>query len=319
MKTAGGSIKKLLCASFVVGGCAAVLLFAFAGTPSYAASPGSGGAVYAVLPPAHSPGAATPAVAPTMAASPSALPSSGTSETGESAALKKSETVMVPTNAASSPRILSQSEMPPTTTEIPQALPNVPEAVPNPTPPDASKSGADNGSLTLPDGQIVNYQHYQDPAELEPQLHSLQEFMAEGDETSPLGIEVREARRKLKSGELADGLLIVGVMDGSPAAKAGLHAYHRVVRDVLEGATIAAALVFAPAVLAVPVVDQLHIGETYDMIIGVDGARVTNFLQFEDRMRDVQPGEIVYLSIVRDGARMQVPVKIPSNMAASAF
>ncbi|MGH7986103.1 MAG: PDZ domain-containing protein [Candidatus Binataceae bacterium] len=171
----------------------------------------------------------------------------------------------------------------------------------------------------MPDGQIVNYEHYQNPTEMDPQLHSLQEFMAEGDETSPLGIEVREARRRLKSGEMADGLLIVGVINGSPAAKAGLHAYSRMVRDILEGATIAAALVFAPAVLAVPVVDQIHIGETYDMIIGVDGARVTNFLEFEDRLHDLQPGEIVYLSIVRDGRRMQVPVKIPATMPASAF
>jgi hypothetical protein len=39
---------------------------------------------------------------------------------------------------------------------------------------------------------------------------------------------------------------------------------------------------------------------------------VVNFLDFEDRMRDVQPGEIVYLSIVRNGDRVQVPVHIES-------
>jgi S1-C subfamily serine protease len=52
------------------------------------------------------------------------------------------------------------------------------------------------------------------------------------------------------------------------------------------------------------------------MIIGVDGARVVNYLDFEDRMRDVQPGEIVYLSIVRNGDRVQVPVQVQSLSTA---
>jgi S1-C subfamily serine protease len=109
------------------------------------------------------------------------------------------------------------------------------------------------------------------------------------------------------------------VANGSPAAQAGLRAYRRTVRDVLEAASFAAALVFPPAVIAVPLFDQVHIGETYDLIIGVDGARVTNFLDFEDRMRDVQPGEIVYLSIIRDGSRLQVPVNVPATMPPPVF
>lgn len=136
--------------------------------------------------------------------------------------------------------------------------------------------------------------------------------------SSPIGIELREARRTLKSGEEADGLLITGVTKGSPAAVAGLHAYSRGIHNALTGAMIAAAIVFPPAIIGVPLLDYTQVGESYDMIIGVDGVRVTDFLDFQDRMRDLKPGEIVYLSVVRDGRRHQFRVAVPigTNLAS---
>ncbi|HVA67978.1 MAG TPA: PDZ domain-containing protein, partial [Candidatus Binataceae bacterium] len=61
-----------------------------------------------------------------------------------------------------------------------------------------------------------------------------------------------------------------------------------------------------------------QVGESYDLIIGVDGVRVTDFLDFQDRMRDLKPGEIVYLSVVRDGRRHQFRVAVPigTNLAS---
>ena len=47
-----------------------------------------------------------------------------------------------------------------------------------------------------------------------------------------------------------------------------------------------------------------QVGESYDLIIAVDGWRVTNFFDFEERMRNIQPGELVYLSVVRNGKRI---------------
>jgi len=195
---------------------------------------------------------------------------------------------------------------PPSTTEVPQAAPAS----------QASPGMQSHGS----DEQTMNYENPPQVPLMEPQLHSLQEFINEGtDDESPLGIEVREARRKLNSGPEVSGLLIVGVESNSPAATAGLRAYRRVARDVLEGAAVLASLVFPPAVIAVPMFDQVRIGETYDLIIAVDATRVTNFLDFEDRMRDVQPGEIVYLSIVRNGERRQVAVQLPTTAPPSRF
>lgn len=292
MKKGGDSIRAN--ARKAVGGGAAALMAlllcaasARAGDDSAASAPLYENAADAE--PAASAGSAAPenAAIPASASSPVPIPSAPTTET-----------VVVPDSDPEPPYVKRTVGMPQTTTEIPQASP---------------AAGASSGN-----SDIVNYEGAQNP-NVDPQIHSLQEFISEGDNMSPLGIEVREARRKLKSGRAADGLLVVGVAGGSPAAKAGLRPHRQTVRDVLEVASVAAALVFPPAMIAVPIFEQVHIGETYDLIIAVDGSRVTNFLDFEDRMRDVQPGEIVYLSLIRDGNRVQVPVHVPSTIAPPIF
>ncbi len=145
------------------------------------------------------------------------------------------------------------------------------------------------------------------------QFQDLRSFMSEGAFTSPIGVELREARRKLSTGEEADGLLIVDVVKGSPAYNAGLHAYTRATHNVMTGAALAASMIFPPAILVVPLIDYAEVGESYDMIIGVDGARVSNYLDFEDRLHDLRPGEIVYLSVVRNGKRLQIKVFVPPS------
>ena len=142
-----------------------------------------------------------------------------------------------------------------------------------------------------------------------------QQFDDDGELSTPWGMNLREARRSLKTGEEADGLLITTMEKGSPAAAAGLHPYNHVVHDALAGAAMAGAMVpfGQAAILLIPVLDMNQVGESYDMIIGVDGSRVTNFLDFQDRMRDLQPGEIVYLSVVRNGKRLQVTLPVTAN------
>jgi len=166
---------------------------------------------------------------------------------------------------------------------------------------------------------VANYERAQEGISDPAQMQSLRDFMSEGAIDSPIGMELREARRRLASGEEADGLLVVKVQDGSPAAIAGLHGYHRAMHNALTGAAIVAAMLFPPAILVVPALDQTQIGESYDLIIGVDGSRVTNFLDFQDRMRNVRGGELVYLSVVRDGHRKQITVKVPTDMVNLAW
>jgi hypothetical protein len=201
-----------------------------------------------------------------------------------------------------------------TTTEVPRAVPS-PTASSGESAPGAGQGA---GPADYDDG-VIRYEHAKDPEVNGPPIGTLQDFMSGGDITSPLGIEVREDKRRLKSGGEAQGLLIVDVFAGSPAAHAGLRPYHRAVRDALETAAVAGAMFMPPAVLLVPVFDQVRLGESYDLIIGVDGSRVTNFLDFQEQLRDLQAGEIVYFSIVRNGKRMQIPVPVPGNLAGPIF
>ena len=203
----------------------------------------------------------------------------------------------VASDPASGEQIVTPEEAPAATTVILPASQGQSVAPAAATPEDAS--------------QVVNYEENQQMPLNEPQLHSLQEFMNEGSNTSPLGVELQEGVRRTKNGREIDGLLVVSLQPGSPAERAGVQAGHRQAHDVIEGAAVAASLVFPPAVLAVPVIETIQLGENYDLIIGIDGNRVTNFMDFQDRLRDVQPGETVYLNILRGGKRLQLPVEMP--------
>ena len=67
---------------------------------------------------------------------------------------------------------------------------------------------------------------------------------------------------------------------------------------------------------AVAVIDQSGIGESFDLIIGVDGRRVRHILDFQDLTSNVRPGDTVYLTIVRGGRRVQLPVQLPATSTA---
>jgi len=230
------------------------------------------------------------------------------SETWKSAAASAaaaSSTSAGPTNLVPTPRDEVQATVP-DTAEI--------------TPASSSRSGAALDSQTAADSQPPNEsndiaRYTEEQSGLPPQQMMQQQFDDDGELSTPWGMNLREARRSLKSGEEADGLLITTVEKGSPAAAAGLHPYNHMVHDALAGAAVVGSLVpfGQAAILLIPVLDVYQVGESYDMIIGVDGSRVTNFLDFQDRLRDLQPGEIVYLSVVRNGKRLQVTLPVTAS------
>lgn len=227
-------------------------------------------------------------------------------------------------SAAASAAAASSTSAGPTNL-VPTPLDSVEAAVPDTaetSPPSSQpqQSGTASDSQTSADSQpsnesndIARYQEEQ--SGVPPQQLMQQQFDNDGELSTPFGMQLREARRTLKSGEEADGLLITTVEKGGPAATAGLHPYSHVVHDALTGVAMAGALLpfGQAAILLIPVLDVMQVGESYDMIIGVDGSRVTNFLDFQDRMRDLQPGEIVYLSVVRNGKRLQVTLPVTAN------
>jgi S1-C subfamily serine protease len=132
--------------------------------------------------------------------------------------------------------------------------------------------------------------------------------------TSWIGLSLTRDHRKLNSGAYANGLLIVDVQTGSLAASAGLQPpTEGKARTAAEVASMATGMLFPPALVGAAIIQSTELDESYDMIIGVDGDRVTSIREFDDHLRIAQPGEVVYLNIVRNGVRLQVPISIPAN------
>jgi len=301
--------------------------------PSVAASPAASASPIVPIAAATAPASAvTPAAAPSavggvssyvadstaprILASPVSSPVADLGESGaEAPDPAETPIAIIPPNLVKT--LTDPYAVPSTTVEI---APAMAEPAASPSPPLIEE----DSSSFVNNPEVVDYEKHQEDATLpgppgafgpsSMQMSALSEDAI----SSPIGLELREARRTLKSGEEADGLLITEVTKGSPAAIAGLHAYSRGVHNALTGAMIAAALVFPPAIIGVPLLDYAEVGESYDLIIGVDGVRVTDFLDFQDRMRDLKPGEIVYLSVVRDGRRHQFRVNVPlgTNLAS---
>jgi hypothetical protein len=199
------------------------------------------------------------------------------------------------------------AEIPPTSSTNASAQPQTPGTATD-SQPSAQSQTANDGS------EIARYEEEQSGMPPE-QLRSIQQFDSEGELSTPFGMQLREAKRSLKSGEEADGLLIIAVTKDSPAAAVGLRAYNHTVHDAIAAAAMVGAVFSGGlSVVVIPALDYMQVGESYDMIIGVDGSRVTNFLDFQDRMRDLQPGEVVYLSILRDGKRVQLTMPVTANV-----
>lgn len=254
-----------------------------------------------------SPGASLAAAADSTAGSsrpavpsPSAVPTAGAA-------------VKTPAKAASSPRAPASESVATVDQQDPNAAPPGATIIP---PAGATSNG---GQPDQYNSQIINYEANQQIPLNDMRLHSLQEFINEGVNGSPLGMDLQQGERTTDDGRRAIGLLVVSVAPGSPAAQAGLRSGHRAAHDLLEGAAVAASLVFPPAVLAVPVIETIQLGENYDLIIGVDGNRVTNYVDFEEQLRQAQPGETVYLNVLRDHKRLQLAVKVPGAAVSNVY
>jgi S1-C subfamily serine protease len=171
-------------------------------------------------------------------------------------------------------------------------------------------SQADLNSPPLPYNAVVAHApHAAQPPTYEPEPPGVEEYLEAAEEISLLGMNLRiEARQGIQ------GLLIVDIAPQGPAASAGLHPFQQRAKDLINGASMLAAMAFPPAVIIGPIVGAIPTGETYDLVIGVDGYRVSNFIDLYARMRGVRPGEIVYLNVLRNGRRAQVPVRVTAPL-----
>ena len=96
------------------------------------------------------------------------------------------------------------------------------------------------------------------------------------------------------------------------AIQHGLRCKNDTIPELLTVGLVAGSEFFPPALFAVFVIPQSGIGESYDLIMAVDGRRTHDTNELIDALSDVVggDGEPAYLVIVRRGKRQNVVVKL---------
>ncbi|TWU28493.1 S1C family serine protease [Bythopirellula polymerisocia] len=96
--------------------------------------------------------------------------------------------------------------------------------------------------------------------------------------------------------ETESGLVVARLAPNGPAERAGLQGFRRVVQRRQQG----------PVIYETETVDRSHA----DRILAVDGEAIRTGARFLDKILEYKPGEVVYLTILRDGQQLEIPVTL---------
>jgi len=138
----------------------------------------------------------------------------------------------------------------------------------------------------------------------------------EAGEFSALGLGVINARGALQRGQRFEAAEIIYVVPGSPGEMAGL-AGRRPRTEMLISAGIFVASFLCPPVILVSTALGAKMAEFDDFVIAVDGVRIHNVVELGAAFNQANPGEIVYLTVIRNGKRKQVRVVLPEREGES--
>jgi hypothetical protein len=133
-----------------------------------------------------------------------------------------------------------------------------------------------------------------------------------------LGLAVQFVETHDQPWKIVQGLEVVSVDDGSPAAQAGLKGRGQMTSVGETGAT--ASNLMAPLNLIVmPLLAKSgSLGSSGDLIVAIDDKRIDKADALRDALDSDKPGDIIYLTIVRAGSGSQKnTIKLPVKLAAA--
>ena len=130
-----------------------------------------------------------------------------------------------------------------------------------------------------------------------------------------VGICVFSGIGKLASGQVLSGLVVTSVDKWGIGYAGGIRGEHlQMARASAQLGMIVlvvgATAVFPPAMLGLPLLAKLPSPKSSDVIVAVDAERIRDVSEFANYLRHTKAGEILYLTIIRDGRRVQLRVPI---------
>ena len=131
------------------------------------------------------------------------------------------------------------------------------------------------------------------------------------DEFALLGVTLTNGEGTLWSGQRFDGAEIVKVIPDGPGASAGLKGEQ--VHKLVTLGVVVTWLLFPPAIIAAAALGLDEIAESREFIVAVDGVRIRDITDFECALNHAEPGDIMYLTIVRGGHRKQIQIILPDH------
>ncbi|QEG34262.1 S1C family serine protease [Bythopirellula goksoeyrii] len=96
--------------------------------------------------------------------------------------------------------------------------------------------------------------------------------------------------------ETGSSLVVARLAPNGPADRAGIQGFRRVVRRRQQG----------PIVYETETIDRSHA----DRILAVDGESIRTAARFLDKIFEYKPGDVVQLTILRDGQQLDIPVTL---------
>lgn len=99
--------------------------------------------------------------------------------------------------------------------------------------------------------------------------------------------------------ETETGLVIARLTPDGPADRAGLKGFRRVVQRRRQG----------PVIYETETVDRSQA----DRILAVNGEPMRSGVQFRDKIWEYRPGEVIQVTVLREGRQIDVPVTLGSN------
>jgi hypothetical protein len=138
-----------------------------------------------------------------------------------------------------------------------------------------------------------------------------------------LGISVFNGRARLASGQELSGLVVTSVDRLGLGHAGGIQGDHiQMARASAQVGVIVvlvgAAAFFPPAILGVPLLVKMPSPRISDVIVAVDAERIRDISELGDYLRNAKAGETLYLTIIRDGRRVQLGIPIPTVASTHA-